>query len=106
MPSGGLVLLLLSAVAGAAGASVVYAVNPWPALSMQSRNAAGVAIAALIGAALWQAGVAAAWTFPQAWCGTFLLLWASQFEAGLGDLIWVRGVAATGFVVLMAEFFR
>jgi hypothetical protein len=99
------VLLFLS-VLGAAGASVAYAVNPWSALAVRSKNAAGIVVAALIGAALWQAGVAAAWTFPEAWCGAFLLLWASQFEVGLDDLTWVRAVAATGLVVMLAQFFR
>ena len=106
LPSGGIILLLFWSVLGAAGASVVYAVNPSPALGVRSKNAAGVVVAALIGAALWQAGVAGAWTFPEAWCGTFLLLWGSQFEVGLDDLTWVRAVAATGLVVLLAQIFR
>ena len=99
-------MLLFLGVLGAAGASVVYAVNPWPALGARSKNAAGVAVAALIGAALWQAGAAAAWTFPEAWCGAFLLLWASQFEVGPDDLIWVRAVTSTALIVLLAQFFR
>ena len=99
-------MLLFLVVAGATGASVVYAVNPWPALGVRSKNAAGIVVAALIGAALWQAGVAAAWTFLVAWYGAFLLLWASQFEVGPNDLTWVRSVTATAVVALMVQFFR
>lgn len=91
---------------GAAGGSVVYAVNPWPTLGVRSKNAAGIGIAALIGLALWQAQVVAAWTLPEAWCGAFLLLWASKFEIGPVDPIWVRAATATALVILLAQLFR
>jgi hypothetical protein len=97
--------LFLTAV-GAAGAGLLYAVGPWPALGARIKNAAGIVAALLIGVALWQAGVAAAWIFPQAWCAAFLLMWASQFEAGSDDLIWVRATTATVLVLLLAQFLR
>jgi hypothetical protein len=106
VPSGGATVLLLWAGLGAGGGSVLYAVNLGPSLGARSKNAAGILLAALVGAILWNTGVSAAWTFPAAWCGAFLLLWASQFEVGTGDLTSVRAVAATALVILMMQFFR
>ena len=99
-------MFMLLVVVGAAGASLLYVVNPWPALGARSKNAAGIAAAVLIGVALWQAGVAAAWIFPEAWCTAFVLMWASQFEVGSDDLIWARAAASTGLVLLLAQLFR
>jgi energy-converting hydrogenase Eha subunit G len=99
-------MLLLLSIVGAAGASVVFAVNPSPALGVRTKNAAGMVVAALISIVLWQLGVAAYWMVPGAWCAAFLLLWASQFEISPDDLIWVRAAASTGVVVLLAHFFQ
>jgi hypothetical protein len=106
LPHRSIAMVTLLAVLGAAGASAIFAVNPWPALGMRTRNAAGLVVATLIAVALWLSGVTAIWIFPAAWGGALLLLWASQYEVGEDDLIWVRAAAATALVVLLAQFFR
>lgn len=99
-------MFLILTVVGAAGAGLLYAINPFPALGARAKNAAGILVAALVGVALSQAGVAAAWTLPEAWCTAFLVLWASNFQVGPDDLVWVRAVTSVGFVALLSQFFR
>jgi hypothetical protein len=63
-------------------------------------------LAALAGLALWLAGVPSAWALPEAWGAGFLLMWASGFEVGANDMVWMRVTAATVLVVLMGQFFQ
>jgi hypothetical protein len=91
-------------LAGAAGGALFYAINF--GFGPRGRNAAGILIAIAIGLALWLGGVAGAWILPEAWCTTFLLLWASSLQIGPEDLIWVRSAASVGLVVLLAQLFR
>jgi hypothetical protein len=33
-------------------------------------------------------------------------MWASQFEVGADDLVWVRAATSIALVVLLGQFFR
>ena len=98
-------MIWLLTIVGAAGAGVLCALDTSPALGARSKNAAGIFAAALIGLALWRAGFTNAWVFSVAWCESFLLLWASTYQVGADDLIWVRVATSTGLVVLTGQFF-
>jgi hypothetical protein len=91
--------------AGAAGASLLFAIDTEPALGARAKNAVGFAVATLIGALLWWVGLPWAWTMPLAWYVAFLLLWASHFEVGPNDMIWLRAATAIGLVALLTQFF-
>jgi len=99
-------MFLFLTVVGAAGAGLLFAVNPWPALGARTKNTAGLVVAALIGAALWQSGIAFAWNFPAAWFAASLLMWACQFEVDPEDMVWLRVLTSTGLVVLLTQLFR
>jgi hypothetical protein len=106
LPYRSIAMFSISTFLGAAGASLVYAAAPLPALDPRIRNIAGALAALGVGVVLWIAGAGFAWTFPTAWICALLLMWGSQYPVGPDDLIWVRVAATVVLVLLLAQSFR